>query len=185
MSHTRAVVLPLVVGLSMAASGVAQEMQMPKPGPEHQIFKTDEGTWDATVEIGAAPGTPAMTSTGVETNVVGCNGLCLITDFKGQMGGSPFTGHGVAAYDAVKKKYVGSWTDSMSRGIATSESTYDPATKTTIGWMETPDPMTGAPMKSKSVVEYADGDHRIFTLYMVAPDGKEMQTMRIKYVRRK
>jgi hypothetical protein len=31
---------------------VAQEMPPPpKPGPEHEVFKLDEGTWDAAVEM--------------------------------------------------------------------------------------------------------------------------------------
>ena len=33
----------------------------------------------------AAPGAPPMKSTGVETSVLGCGGLCLITDFKGEI----------------------------------------------------------------------------------------------------
>ena len=31
---------------------------MPKPGPEHELFKQDAGTWDATVESFMAPGAP-------------------------------------------------------------------------------------------------------------------------------
>ena len=78
---------------------------MPKPGPEHAIFKEDAGTWDATVEIFAAPGQPPMTSKAVETSTIGCGGLCLITDFKGEMmPGQAFHGHGTAAYDPAKKK---------------------------------------------------------------------------------
>ena len=47
------------------------------------------------MEMFTAPGAPPMTSKGVETNVVGCGGLCLITDFKGEMvPGQPFHGHG-------------------------------------------------------------------------------------------
>ena len=97
----------LVCGLAVAARAQAptppQPPPMPKPGPEHALFKEDEGTWDAAVEI-FVPGQPPMTSKGVETNTVGCGGLCLITDFKGDMMGSIFHGHGTVAYDAAKKK---------------------------------------------------------------------------------
>jgi hypothetical protein len=165
---------------------VAQEMpQPPKPGPEHEVFKMDEGTWDATVEMAAAPGAAPMTSKGVETNTRGCGGLCLITDFKGEfMPGQPFHGHGVGVYDAAKKKYVGSWTDSMSRGLMVSESTFDPATKTFTGSSEAPDP-TGKMMKFKSTVEYKDENTRVFTMYTPTPDGKEVPGFKITYVRRK
>jgi len=152
---------------------------MPTPGPEHEFLKSEAGTWDATVEMNT-PGGP-VSSKGVETNTLGCGGLCLISDFKGEMmPGTTFEGHGVTAYDPAKKKYVGSWTDSMSKGLMTGESTWDPATKTSTGWMEGPD-MTGTVMKVKSVVEHKDADTRVFSMY--GPDGAVGMT--ITYKRRK
>jgi uncharacterized protein DUF1579 len=100
------------------------------------------------------------------------------------MPGVPFEGHGVATWDAVKKRYAGSWTDSMSQGLGLGESTWDPATKQFTGWMEAPD-MTGKVMKTRSVVEYKPDGSRVFTAYSPGPDGKEMQMMRITYTRRK
>jgi hypothetical protein len=157
---------------------------LPKPGPEHQIFKQDEGTWDATVEMFPGPGAPPMMSKGVETNTVGCGGLCLISDFRGEMmPGQTFHGHGTTAYDPAKKKYVGSWTDSMSAGLLIAESTYDATSKSATGWMEGPD-MTGKVTKMKSVVEYRDASTRVFSMYGPGPDGKEGLGMRITYKRR-
>ena len=99
--------LAVTLGVTVLAGRAAaqQGMPMPKPGPEHMVFKQDEGTWDAVVEMFMAPGAPPMTSKGVETSVVGCGGLCLITDFKGEMGpGQPFSGHGTSAWDPAKKE---------------------------------------------------------------------------------
>jgi hypothetical protein len=125
----------------------------------------------------------------VETNRVGCGGLCLITDFKGSfvMGppgtpATPFEGHGTETYDQGKKKYIGTWTDSMSTGLSLSESTWDAAAKTMTGTMEGPD-MTGNVQKMKSVVEHKGGT-RVFTMYMPTPDGKEVMGMRITYTKR-
>jgi hypothetical protein len=161
-----------------------QQIPMPKPGPEHALLKSDVGVWDATVEVNAGPGAPAATSKGVETNTLGCGGLCLITDFKGElMPGVPFEGHGTTTWDAAKKKYTGSWTDSMSQGLMIGESTYDSAKKQFTGWMEGPD-ATGTVVKMRSVVEYK-GESRVMTGYANGPDGKEMQMMRITYTRRK
>jgi uncharacterized protein DUF1579 len=180
-----AAVLLALSGTAMAAAQAGGQMPpMPKPGPEHDVLKMDVGTWDAVVEVTPAPGAPAMTSKGVEVNTMGCGGLCLITDFTGDMMGTPFLGHGVSTWDPAKKKYVGSWTDSMSTGLAMGESTYDPATKKSIGWMEGPD-MTGKVMKSRSVVEWPDASTRVFTMFAPGPDGKEMQGMKITYTKRK
>lgn len=190
MSLSRFIVrTALVVSISGPAFAAAQppagqEPPMPKPGPEHELLKMDAGTWNATVEFTPAPGAPPMASKGVEINTIGCNGLCLITEFKGEaMPGGGFEGHGIATWDPLKKKYVGSWTDSMSRGLQTGESTWDPATKQLSGSMEGPD-MTGKIVKTRSVVQYKD-DTRIVTAYTQGPDGKEMQTLRITYTRQK
>src|SRR5687768_5642536 len=121
---------------------------MPKPGPEHAMFKMEEGTWNAVVEFIPAPGAPPMTSKGVEVNTIGCMGLCLISDFKAEGASGSFQGHGVMTWDPAKKKYVGSWTDSMSPGLAITEGTYDPGTKKWTGSMEGPD-MTGKVMKTR------------------------------------
>jgi len=189
MKLFKAALAVALVALFLAGPAAAQASQAmpptPQPGPEHKILKQDEGTWDATVEMFTAPGAPPMVSKGVETNTVGCGGLCLITDFKGEMApGQPFYGHGTSTYDSGKKKYVGSWTDSMSTGLSISEGTYDPAAKSMTGWMEGPD-MTGKIARMKSVVHYKDADTRIFTMYATGPDGKEVPGMRITYTRKK
>lgn len=177
------VVFSVAVLLAPALSAGQEAPPAPKPGPEHELFKMDAGTWDAIVEV-TPPGAPPMTSKGVETNTLGCGGLCMITDFKGDlMPGVPFAGHGVATWDPRKNKYVASWTDSMSTGLSTGESTWDPAAKRMTGWMEGPD-MTGQIMKTRSVVEYKGGT-RVFTAYVPGPDGKEMQMLKITYTKRK
>ena len=131
LKHVCCAALALTAGGLFSAAAAAQEMPMPKPGPEHKVLEMDAGTWDATVEVSMAPGAPPVVSKGTETNTIGCGGLCLISDFKGDFGGMPFHGHGTSTWDPAKKKYVGTWTDSMSAGISLGESTYDPATNMT------------------------------------------------------
>lgn len=164
---------------------------MPKPGPEHAMFKDAAGTWDAKVESFMTPGAPPSVSSGTETVRVGCLGLCMITDFKSSFVMGPpstpptaFEGHGTETYDPAKKKYIGSWTDSMSAGLMTTEGTYDAATKTMTGWMEGPD-MEGKVTKMKSTVVMKDPSTRVFSMFNVGPDGKESLGMRITYTRKK
>lgn len=170
--------------LGLPAVAVAQDMPpMPKPGPEHKMLAEDVGTWDATIEIFAPDGS-TITSKGVETNTLGCGGLCLVSDFKGEMmPGTSFHGHGVTTWDPAKKRYVGSWTDSMSMGLGVGESTYDPATRTVTGSMTMPD-ASGAMATMKSKVEYKDGQ-RVMTMYTPGPGGKDVMTMRITYAKQK
>jgi hypothetical protein len=185
MKHSMTLTVTLAACLITSTVAAQGMPPLPTPGPEHDLFKMDEGTWDAAIELTPAPGAPAMTSKGVEVNTVGCGGLCLITDFKSEMmPGVPFHGHGTMAYDPAAKKYLGAWTDSMSAGLAMSTATYDPATKKISATMEGRDP-TGAMVKSRTVSEYDGADRRAMTMFATGPDGKEVQTMRITYTRRK
>jgi hypothetical protein len=182
---SRIAVAVVIASGVLVAADVAAQMPMPAPGPEQAIFKMDEGVWEATIELTPGPGAPPVTSTGVETNTVGCGGLCLITDFKGDlMPGMAFHGHGITAWDSTAKTYVGTWTDSMSGGLATMTGTYDAAAKRMTTAMEGRD-ASGAMVKSRSVSEYSSPDKRVMTMYSTGPDGKEMQTMRVTYTKRK
>ncbi len=156
---------------------------LPKPGPDQEVLKMQAGTWDATIESFMAPGAPASVSKGVETNTLGMGGLWLVTDVTSEFMGIPFQGHGVTGWDPAKKKYVGTWVDSMSTGLSLSEAAYDPATKTVTGTMEGPD-MEGRIVKTKSVMEFK-GDTRVFSMYQPGPDGKDAIGMRITYTKRK
>jgi hypothetical protein len=177
--------LSLLIGTClMPAVAGAQAPPTLTPGPEHAVLKEDVGTWDASVEMmmpGMPPGPP---SKGVETNLLSCNGLCLVTDFKGEMMGAPFQGHGVSTWDTAKKKYVGSWSDSMAPGLAVTEATWDAAKKTMNGMMEAPDGQGGT-AKMRSTVQYTADGKRVFSMFMAGPDGKETPTMRITYTKRK
>ena len=176
----------LVIGLAVPVVAAAQAgpPPMPKPGPEHALFNMDAGTWDATVEVTMAPGAKPETSKGVEVNTIGCGGLCMISDFKSEMMGMAFHGHGTTTWDVVKKRYSFSWTDSMSQGLSIGEASWDPTAKRLTGSMEGPD-MTGKVVKSRSVVDYPSEASRVMTVYAAGPDGKEMQVLKITYTRRK
>jgi hypothetical protein len=165
-----------------AASG-GGEYQAVKPGPEHAILKLDEGLWEATVESYNEPGGKPEVSKGTEVNSMLSGGLWLVQDFRGSMGGQPFQGHGMTGYDPAKKKYVGSWVDSMMPSMSTIESTYDAKTKTMTGELLGSDP-AGNPVKMKAVSKWNDDGTRLFTLSMTGADGKDFDMMKITYRRR-
>jgi len=182
LSLRRALTLPaLSLALTLSSSmALAQAPPSPKPGPEHEMLGKDVGTWDATVEMFMAPGGAPSVSKGTET-VTMMGGFWQISEFKSEMMGQPFEGRGTMGYDPAKKKYVGTWVDSMTPGYHTVEGTYDAATKTLTGTMEGPDPAGGV-VKTKETTEWKDADTRVFTMY--GPDGTTPM-MRISYQRRK
>jgi hypothetical protein len=156
---------------------------MPKPGPEHAVLKDQAGAWDATVESFMAPGQPPVLTKGMETNTM-IGGFWLVSDFKTQMMGQPFTGHGTLGYDPAKKKYVSTWVDSMTPSLSHGESDYDAATRTFTGWMDGLD-YAGQPTKIKTVTAWKDPATRVYTMTLKGPDGKDATALRITYTRSK
>lgn len=177
--------LGMIVSAGLGSGSVRADDEpfpMPKPGPEHQILKKQAGVWDATVES-TMPDGKVDVSKGVETCTLLGDGLWVVTNFKGKFAGMDFEGHGINGYDTTKKKYVGTWVDSMTTNLSTMEETYDPATKTMSGWMDMPGP-SGQIIKSKLTSQWKDDNTRVFTMSMPGPDGKDLTMMKISYKRR-
>jgi hypothetical protein len=165
--------------LCLAAPVPAQQPEMPKPGPEHEILKKQVGTWDATMRMKMMPGDHKATA---KYEMLG--GFWLMGTFEGSMGEMKFTGKEVTGYDPLKKKYVGTWIDSLSPHMIVMESTYDAGSKT---FTSTGDGvgMDGKPIKIKGVLTWKDDDTFTFTMHE-GPDVNSLQEhFSIEYKRRK
>lgn len=162
------------------ASG-AQAQEFPKPSPEHELLKQMAGLWDAHIKCSMPK---PQESKGVFTANMDLGGFFLVTEFKGQLGELPFQGRGLTGYDPFKKKYVGTWVDSMGPGIYHSEGAWDKAGKVFTETMEGPCPK-GMPMKMRAVTQVKDSNHMQFQMYMRGDDGKETLMMEIAYTRKK
>jgi hypothetical protein len=159
------------------------DIPFPKPGPEHEILKKQAGLWDATVEMRMEKDGKAEVTKGVENNSLLGDGLWLVQDFKGEMKCMPFQGHSLTGFDVAKKKYVGTWVDSMSPGLSAMEGTYDPKTKTLTSWTEGPCP-TGEIVKSRMTQEFKDDNNRVMTMFSPQGQGDEFAMMKVTYKRR-
>jgi hypothetical protein len=185
----RLCVAATVLGTSSLAR--AQEGGAPpiiKPTAEHKILAADEGTWDATVKtFMGGPGSEPMVSKGTEVNTVMPGGLWVLSRFQGEFGGAAFEGRGQFGYDTLKKKYVGTWLDSMSPTLSVLEGSYDPKTKTMTYVGDGVDPNSKTKYTQRMVTTSKDDGSRVFTLYMKsdATGGNEVKFMEISYTKRK
>lgn len=157
-------------------SCVAQDF--PKPGPEHAQIAELAGEWDAVMEMGG------QKSKCKASYKVACNGMWVVSDFEGDLGGIPFKGHGIDGYDGQKKKYTGLWVDSMSTAPLIMEGDYDAAGKvlTMSGTSVGPD---GKPQKFRTTTEMSGKDKMTFKMSMVSAEGKDEQAFTIEYTRKK
>ena len=166
-----------------AEQGKAVEAAMPRLAPEHSQLQKLVGTWDATVTC-TMPGQPAATSTGTATyKPIG--ETWVMSEFKGEMNGKPFVGHGLDGFDTDKQKFVSIWVSSLATNALVSEGTQDAATKTTTLTGECNDPATGQPVTHRMTCQMKDNDTMTFTMNSTGADGKEVGTMKIEYKRRK
>jgi hypothetical protein len=171
MTGHRVLVVACLALLVAAPVGLAQP---PKPGPEFDILKKLEGTWDAVIKFGG------QESKGTMTYKLGPGGRWMVSEFQGDFGGEKFEGKGLDGYNPLKKKYVSVWIDSMSPSPLVTEGTYDADTKTVTMEGEGPG-QDGKPVKHKTVSTWKDDDTIVFTV----SQGGDEAMLTITYKRRK
>jgi hypothetical protein len=183
MALSRIPISLCIVATILGSSAMAQTFT--KPTPEHKILAADEGTWDATVKsFGAGPDAEPTVSKGTEVNTVLPGGLWVLSKFEGDFAGVKFEGRGQFGYDPLKKKYIGTWIDSLMPNLMVLEGTYDAKTRTMTFVGEGIEPNGKTPYTQKMVTTMKDDDTRHFTLYMKI-DKDEVKLMEIEYKKRK
>ncbi len=181
----------VAVVLGLGALARAQEgggPAAPKPWDEHKVLAEEVGTWDAVVKsYMGGPDAEPMISKGTEVNTMMSGGMWALSQFKGDFGGMPFEGRGQFGYDPLKKKYIGTWIDSMSPGLSVLEGTYDAKTKTMTYVGDSVEPASKMKYSQRMVTTTKDDGTRVFTLYMKMPAtaDKEAKVMEITYTRKK
>lgn len=171
--------------LLFAGSLIAAEPPgMPQPTKEHDWLKQFAGEWDTEVEMFMEPGKPPMKSKGTESaRMVG--GFWVVGENKGEMMGAPFTGLMTFGYDPEKKKYVGTWVDSMTSTLWQYVGSVDASGKLLTMETEGMCPMEGKVCQFKDTVEFKSKDHRVLTGKKLGSDGKWMTMMTVTARRRK
>jgi hypothetical protein len=171
---------------------MAQMAELSKPGENHKLLQDLTGTWSYTVKMWPDPKAKPEESKGTATRKAILGGRYFQVDAVGKMqmpgaDGKPkemeFKGMGIEGYDNVKKKFVGSWIDTMGTMIMLSEGSYDPATKT-FNYTGEIEMIPGMKQKIRETVKVVDKDHHMFEWYEDR-GGQEAKTMEISYTRTK
>jgi len=174
-----AVAAALVVAIQLTAQA---QFGPAKPGPEHKVLDPLVGTWNAKVKMWLEPGKEPTTSDAKTTRKWIMDGLFLDEAVEGKFMDMPFKGMGLTGYDTAKKKYVGTWIDSMGSGIMVMEGTYDEKTKTLTAIADDVDPK-GKKSKFRNSIKIMSADHHIQEMFSTPEGGKEMKVMEIHYTK--
>ena len=170
------VVFSLLLAVSFFSQAMAQE-GMPPPGPEYDLLKKDVGKWDCVIKTWEQPGAKPSATKGSETGYMFDGGYWLMTSFEGKMMGLDFKGHGTYGYDAKKKKYVGTWIDSLGPYMMHVEGEYDKETETLNMVGDSPGP-DGETMFTYTMSTCYKDNNRVMTMYMQPKGSGEDQKMK-------
>jgi hypothetical protein len=172
MNRIHRSIAALIALFDFTATSLTQGPEMPAPQKEHEWLKAFVGDWTSSMEASMGPDTPPMKCTGKETARM-LGGFWLIADGQGDMLGTTFNHQMTLGYDAAKKKYIGTWVDSMAGHMWIYEGSVDATGKILTLEAEGPNFMAGGKMtKFRDVTEFKTPDHRIFTSSMLGEDGK-------------
>jgi hypothetical protein len=160
-------------------------MKAATPGDAHKKLSPMAGSWTAEVKMWMAPGAPPAAGSGAAENSWALDGRWLEQRFTGNFMGMPFTGVGYTGYDNIKKKYVGTWMDTMTTSMMISDGKADADGKSITFSSTMDDPMTGKTSPVKEKVTVVDADHHMLEMWGAGPDGKMFKMMEINYTRKK
>lgn len=155
------------------------------PGEVHKMMAKWDGTWNGEVTMWMYPGAPEQKSTSTAVNKMVMNGLYQQSTHSGDMMGMPFNGMSTVGYDNHRKEFISTWIDNMGSGIMVLKGPWDEATKTITLKGRMVDPGTKGDMDVRETFKITDDNNQEMAMYVIMPDGKEFNTMNIKYTRKK
>jgi len=166
-----------------ATSPDPKNMELMKPGLEHEQIMKMAGNWNASCKFWMDADEQAVEATGTLNAKVILDGRYLEGEFKATIKGQPFAGRSLNGFNRVSKQFQYVWYDSMGTGITSLQGPAgaDGKTVTYTGAME-------CAMKGHVTlrfVEACQSDDQLTHVMYQTKDGIEKKTMEITYNRRK
>jgi Protein of unknown function (DUF1579) len=155
-----------------------------QPAEEHKQLLKMVGKWNLAFKSWMDPKAPPMDSTGTAESKAILGDRFVQTTVTSTFMGKPFSGVAINGYDKAKKKFVGTWMDSMSTGISVVEGTADASGKVITSQMKGTDPVTGKETRMRIVGRW-ESDDKLVEEFHEKKGGKEVKMMEITYTRAK
>ena len=176
----------LLAALFFAAAPLrAQAPEMPKPTKEHEWLKQLVGEWTSKGKLMADPNGEPIECEGTET-VRAIGGFWVQAEMNSKPFGEPVTGLMTIGYDPEKKKYVGTWVDSVTSYLWKYEGTLDESGKVLTLEADGPNfTKPGETAKYRDVITIKDKDHKTLTGMAQTEDGKWVTFMTTEFTRKK
>ncbi len=159
-------------------------MKAATPGEGHKALEPMIGSWNVTMTMWETPGGPAQTSVGTAENAWMLGGRFVQQTIHSEINGMKFEGLGYTGYDNFKKRYVGSWMDTMGTMMMTMSGTADASGKVITTTSTIDDVTTGKRMVVREVTRIVDANQHVFQMFGPDKTGKEYKMMEAVYTRK-
>jgi len=162
-----------------------QPTMLAEPQKEHKWLQKLVGEWTYEFEA-TEPGQPASNATGTES-VRSIGGLWIVAEGHGEMPGcGPATTMMTLGYDPQKKRYVGTWVDSMMTHLWIYDGELDAAERVLTLNAEGPSMAgDGRMAQYRDVIELRSDDHHVLKSHVLGDDGNWQHFMTADYRRKK
>jgi hypothetical protein len=169
--------------LLTAGAAAAQPPGLPPPPKEAAWLQNFVGEWETEAESVAVPGMPAMKCNGT-AKAKSLGGYWVISENEMKPMGMKVSAVFQVGYDTEKKKYVGTWIDSMTNHMWHYTGTLEGNVLT----LEAEGPTFTDPKKKtlfKDVYEFTGPDAAVLKSTIKGDDGKWTAFMTATYKRKK
>lgn len=178
------VLLFCLAPITSIAQDAPETPEMPKPTKEHEWLLKFVGEWEMESEVKMDPSGPPVAATATES-VRSLGGFWIIAEGETKAMGMSFSYIMSLGYDPDKKRYVGTWIDSMNGYLWVYDGSLDSTGKILTLEAEGPCPTKPGEMsKFKDITEFKSPDHRVFSSKMQDENG-EWVTFATGHSRRK
>jgi hypothetical protein len=168
----RIIAMVVLVGVISSSSLVAQPPANQGPTKEHEWLNQFIGQWTSQSEATIKPGQAPMTTKGrMSSRMLGK--LWVVSDVSFDMDGTLMSAIQTIGYDPAKKKYVGTWVDSMMNHLWQYEGSVDETGK--ILTLEAEGPDLTSPDRTttfRDAYEFKSRDHIVVTSSALNEEGK-------------
>jgi hypothetical protein len=182
----RILLVSLACLLFLPPALTAQEQpEFPGAQQEHDWLQKFVGEWTSHSKASVGPDQPEMECSGtISSRALGK--LWVVNEMKGSMGEFEMHGLQTIGYDPQKKKYVGTWVDSMVNHLWHYEGTLDESGKKLTLEAEGPNHMAGGKLtKFRDAYEFVSDDKIVITASMLGADGEWVTFMTGEATRQK
>ena len=164
--------LALILSTFVTVASAQELPQLPGPEKEHHWLQQFVGEWQTESKAVMIPGQPAIESSGsISSRMIG--GFWVINEMKGDLPGATVIGIQTIGYDPSKRKYVGTWVDSMVNHMWHYEGTVDETGKILTLQAEGPNMMLeGKLAKFEDQYEFKSANEIAISSRMLGDDGK-------------